>query len=234
MASHPAISPQEAADRLAIRELVDAYAHCADRRDAKGQMALFTTGTRFLVFMDPTVPEPTQELHGRESLAPVFDNLNTYAATMHFNGQSTVVLDGDRATGESYCLAHHLSVAGDGQRTMMIASIRYLDEFVKQDGQWLFAERRLMVNWTETRPSSALCPISQAGANRPGSRFRRAPARPRPPAGSGGPGCAAPCGSRPARMASSRASAWSARSSSSTTWPWSSWSLRPRTAWPGT
>lgn len=155
MASHTTISPQEAADRLAIRELVDAYAHCADRRDAKGQMALFTEDTRFLVFMDATATEPTQELHGRQSLAPVFDNLNTYAATMHFNGQSTVSLDEDQATGESYCLAHHLSVGEDGQRTMMIASIRYLDEFVKQDRQWLFAERRLMVNWTETRPFAA-------------------------------------------------------------------------------
>jgi ketosteroid isomerase-like protein len=161
MAAHSTISPQEAADRLAIRELVDAYAHCADRRDAKGQMALFTEDTRFLVFMDATTAEPTQELHGRESLAPVFDNLNIYAVTMHFNGQSTVVLDGDRATGESYCLAHHLSIGEDGaegrsgERTMMIASIRYLDEFAKQaDGQWLFAERRLMVNWTETRPSA--------------------------------------------------------------------------------
>jgi len=142
----------EAADRLAIRELIDAYAHCADRRDAKGQMALFTGDTRFLVFMDATAAEPTQELHGRESLAPVFDDLNQYVATMHFNGQSTILLDGDRATGESYCLAHHLKVGQDGQRTMMIASIRYLDELVKQDGQWLFAERRLMVNWTETRP----------------------------------------------------------------------------------
>jgi hypothetical protein len=154
MTSDATISPQEAADRLAIRELVDAYAHCADRRDAKGQMALFTTDTRFLVFMDAKAAEPTQELHGRESLAPVFDNLNIYAATMHFNGQSTVFLDGDRATGESYCLAHHLSVGEDGQRTMMIASIRYLDKFARQDGQWLFAERRLMVNWTENRPST--------------------------------------------------------------------------------
>ncbi len=153
MPSRTRISPEEAADRLAIRELVDAYAHCADRRDANGQMALFTKDTRLLVFMDYGSPEPTQELHGRESLAPVFDNLNTYAVTMHFNGQSTVVLDGDQATGESYCLAHHLSVGEDGQRTMMIASIRYLDQFAKQDGQWLFAERRLMVNWTETRPS---------------------------------------------------------------------------------
>jgi ketosteroid isomerase-like protein len=152
MTSHATISPPEAADRLAIRELIDAYAHCADRRDAKGQMALFTGDTRFLVFMDATAAEPAQELHGRESLAPVFDDLNQYVATMHFNGQSTILLDGDRATGESYCLAHHLKVGQDGQRTMMIASIRYLDELVKQDGQWLFAERRLMVNWTETRP----------------------------------------------------------------------------------
>jgi ketosteroid isomerase-like protein len=152
MTSHATISPLEAADRLAIRELIDAYAHCADRRDARGQMALFTGDTRFLVFMDATAAEPTQELHGRESLAPVFDDLNQYVATMHFNGQSTILLDGDRATGESYCLAQHLKVGQDGQRTMMIASIRYLDELAKQDGQWLFAERRLMVNWTETRP----------------------------------------------------------------------------------
>jgi ketosteroid isomerase-like protein len=152
MTSHATISLLEAADRLAIRELIDAYSYCADRRDAKGQMALFTEDTLFLVFMDATAAEPTQELHGRESLAPVFDDLNQYVATMHFNGQSTIVLDGNRATGESYCLAHHLTAGQDGQRTMMIASIRYLDELVKQDGQWLFAERRLMVNWTETRP----------------------------------------------------------------------------------
>ena len=74
MATHARISPREAADRLAIRELIDAYAHCADRRHAKGQMALFTADTRFIVFMDATAAEPTQQLNGRESLAPVFDN----------------------------------------------------------------------------------------------------------------------------------------------------------------
>ena len=77
MTAHTTILPQEAADRLAIRELFDAYAHCADRRDAKGQMALFTEDTRFLVYMDATSDEPTQELHGRESLAAVFENLQT-------------------------------------------------------------------------------------------------------------------------------------------------------------
>ena len=150
MSIHKIVSPEEAADRLAIRELIDEYAHCADRRNASGQMALFTEDTRFVVFMDSRNPEPTQELNGRESLAPVFDNLNVYQATTHFNGQSTVVLNGNTATGESYCIAHHLSVEEE-KRTLMIASIRYLDQFTKIDSAWYFAERKLMVDWIETR-----------------------------------------------------------------------------------
>ncbi|MFD3993443.1 nuclear transport factor 2 family protein [Streptomyces sp. NPDC058548] len=153
MGNHPPIAPAEAADRLALRELVDAYAHCADRRDAEGQMALFTEDTRFVVHMDARDPQPTQELRGRESLAPVFDALNAYAATTHFNGQSTVTLDGDHATGVTYCLAHHITEADDGSRTLMIASIRYLDTMIRHDGTWLFAERLLMVDWTDTSPS---------------------------------------------------------------------------------
>jgi hypothetical protein len=155
MTIHTEITPTEVADRVAIRELVDAYAHCADRRDAEGQKSLFTEGTHFVVHMDGQGSEPTQVLDGREALTPVFEDLNRYTATMHFNGQSTIALDGDRATGESYCMAHHLSVGADGQRTLMIAAIRYDDVFVKQQGAWLFAERRLMVDWIETRPLAA-------------------------------------------------------------------------------
>ena len=69
-------SSEETADRLAIRELVDAYAYCADSHDAVAHA--------------------------------LFEILNTYTATMHFNGQSTVTLDGDRATGHTYCPAHHV------------------------------------------------------------------------------------------------------------------------------
>jgi hypothetical protein len=58
MSKHVAISPEEAADRLAIRRLVEAYAHCADRRDAKGQMALFTPDTHFVVYMNAKDPKP--------------------------------------------------------------------------------------------------------------------------------------------------------------------------------
>jgi hypothetical protein len=154
MSNHVSISPGEAADRLAIRELVEAYAHCADRRDAKGQMALFTADTHFVVYMNAKDPTPSQELHSREALAPVFADLNQYAATTHFVGQSTIfTLTGDRATGEAYCLAHHLTVDGE-RRRLMVASLRYLDTFVKKDGAWLFAERLLYVDWLEERPLS--------------------------------------------------------------------------------
>jgi hypothetical protein len=154
MSKHVTISPKEAADRLAIRELVEAYAHCADRRDAKGQMALFTKDTHFVVYMNPKDPTPSQELHSREALAPVFADLNQYDATTHFVGQSTIfTLTDERATGEAYCLAHHVTVAGN-ERRLMVASLRYLDTFTKVDGSWQFAERRLYVDWLEQRTMS--------------------------------------------------------------------------------
>jgi|SRR6516162_6486988 hypothetical protein len=154
MSKHPTISLQEAGDRLAIRELVEAYAHCADRRDAKGQMSLFTEDTHFVVFMNAKDPTPSLDLHTRDALAPVFADLNKYNATTHFIGQSTIfTLTGDQATGEAYCLAHHVTIDG-GKRRLMIASLRYLDTFVKADGAWLFAERRLYVDWLEERALS--------------------------------------------------------------------------------
>ena len=154
MSKHAVVSPEEAADRLAIRELVEAYAHCADRRDAKGQMALFTADTHFVVYMDAKDPKPTQELSSREALAPVFADLNRYAATQHFLGQSTILsLSGDRATGELYTMAHHLTVDG-AKRRLMIAALRYDDSYVKQNGTWLYAERKLYVDWIEERALS--------------------------------------------------------------------------------
>ena len=154
MGKHVAISPTEAADRLTIRELIEAYAHCADRRDAKGQLSLFTPDTHFVVYMNAKDPRPSQELHSREALAPVFAELNKYDATTHFVGQSTIfTLSTDRGTGETYCLAHHVTVDGE-KRRLMIASLRYLDTFVKIDDAWLFSERRLYVDWIEERALS--------------------------------------------------------------------------------
>jgi membrane-associated phospholipid phosphatase len=153
MTVHTPLDLAEAADRLSIRELFDAYAYCADRREVEAQKALFTIDTRFAVFMDGEGTEPTYVLDGREALTSVFADLNRYEATTHFNGQSTVAIVGDAATGVSYTIAHHLYTE-DGERKMMIASLRYHDRFVKLGGAWYFEERDLIVDWTETRPSA--------------------------------------------------------------------------------
>jgi hypothetical protein len=151
MASHAALSLEEAADRLAIREVFDEYAHCADTRDAEGQKALFTTDTRFSVFMDGPGTDPSYTLEGREALSPVFDDLNQYEVTMHFNGQSTLTMDGDSATGDGYAIAHHVFTEA-GTRQMMVAWLRYLDTFVKLNEKWYIADRQIILQWSETRP----------------------------------------------------------------------------------
>jgi hypothetical protein len=154
MSKHATVSQTECADRLAIRELIEAYAHCADRRDAKGQMALFTADAHFVVYMNAKDPKPSQELRSREALAQVFAALNQYDATTHFVGQSTIfTLTNDRGTGEAYTLAHHITVKGQSRR-LMLASLRYNDSFVKVDGVWLFSERLLYVDWVDERALS--------------------------------------------------------------------------------
>jgi ketosteroid isomerase-like protein len=154
MTAHAELAPSEAADRLAIRELFDAYAHCADRRDADGQKALFTDDTVFAVYMDGESSEATYVLQGRESLTPVFADLNRYEVTMHFNGQSTVRMDGDQANGDSYTIAHHVFTEA-GSRKMMVAWLRYLDVFAKVDDRWYIADRQIILEWSETRALGA-------------------------------------------------------------------------------
>ena len=141
---------QELADRIAIRELIDSYAFCADSRDIEGQMALFTDDTNFEVYMDEKLPAPTQIVSGRKNLFPVFDDLNQYHSTMHFNGQCAIRVEGNQATGVTYCRAYHLKIPG-GVQQLMIAGIRYYDKMIKQNDSWLFAERKLKVCWIESK-----------------------------------------------------------------------------------
>jgi SnoaL-like domain len=76
---HTSTSPEQAAERLAIRELLDAYAHCADRREAEGQKALFTEDTHFLVYMNGVGTEPTEDLHGQNQLTPRVRGSQTFS-----------------------------------------------------------------------------------------------------------------------------------------------------------
>lgn len=106
-------------------------------------------------FVNLSTHTPIAQMAGMlKALRPVFENLSTYEATTHFNGQSTVSWAQDFAAGVSYCIAHHVTLDGP-RRSLMIASIRYLDHFVKIDGRWYFRQRNLMVDWIDNRPLGA-------------------------------------------------------------------------------
>lgn len=145
----------EAADRIAIQDLINGWAHCADRRLPEKQAALFTDDGVVSIYMgDPATNQPVSTLKGAAELIPALGDLRKFVQTTHLNGQSTVVVQGDRAVGESYCLAHQISET-DGKRTLQILSIRYHDDFVRQGDRWLFAQRKLIIDWSETRPLAA-------------------------------------------------------------------------------
>ena len=144
------------ADLRALRDLVDAWAHHSDRREHAAQAALVSADGAVEVYRaDPATADPVKRLEGHEAMAASFSaTMSAYTVTTHFNGQSRFLLDDDSATGETSCLAYHFT--GDGQeRVLTLMAIRYLDSFVRdRDRGWRFRRRRLVIDWTEERPST--------------------------------------------------------------------------------
>lgn len=103
------------------------------RRLSNVQAALFTEDFVLDVYQgDPEKTKPVQSLRGRSELEKGFrESLSRYEVTMHFNGQSTLRIEGDRATAETYCKAHHFLNEG-GRRMILVMGIRYEDTFERQ------------------------------------------------------------------------------------------------------
>jgi SnoaL-like protein len=143
----------EAADRLALRRLVDAWAHCADRRLAEQQSNLFVDDGTILVYEgNPETTKPKSTIKGRAAIHTALGVLNTFTVTLHMNGQSEVAIQGDHAIGETYCLAHEFSTENN-QRKFQTLGIRYYDKFLRQESRWYFVERKLIFDWSDTRNS---------------------------------------------------------------------------------
>ena len=136
-------------DRVALRDLVEAYARCADRIDGEGLAALFMP-EGVLRIVRRGVEETPAERIGREEIATAISRLDRYVATFHFVGNHYVTVDGDEATGEAYCIAHHL-LGESGSQIDHVMMIRYQDQYRRQPDGWKLAVRELRVDWTEER-----------------------------------------------------------------------------------
>lgn len=148
------VTAKEATDRIAIGELINNYARYADRREPQQQANLFTEDATIEIYhSEPGNNKPDTILHGRKEFVAGFETLKQYEVTMHFNGQSTIHISGDSATGEVYCLAHHIWTE-KGKRMLMIMGIRYYDTYVRRNNDWLFERRKLIFDWVDKKPST--------------------------------------------------------------------------------
>jgi hypothetical protein len=140
------------ADRTALRDLVDAYARHVDRREAESVAALFTVDGRLVSRLHDGADGTPIVRRGRgEIAAALAAGLDRYLTTTHIVGGQVVTIDGDRATGDTVCLAHHVYDSG-GTPRLLVMAVRYADTFSRRPGGWEFAERQLRLDWRQDRP----------------------------------------------------------------------------------
>lgn len=124
-----------------FRQLAERYAQSVDARDASGLAQLVTA--------DIAIEGPGFVLTGRDEVLAIPAMLDErFRTTRHLIHNQIVEVDDDVANGETLCTASHLLKDSD---EVLDWHIRYQDSFRKQDGQWRFSHRKLIIDWTETR-----------------------------------------------------------------------------------
>ena len=138
----------ELEDRVALKNLVDTFSNLSDTKEAELQAQLFTEDATVKTLINGKV---SVELKGRKQIAEVFGNFLAKQETIyHINGKQTVTLNGNRATGISYCQVAMIAKV-DGKRTITQQGVRYDDEYQKIDGRWYIKNRISNFMWRDTR-----------------------------------------------------------------------------------
>ena len=144
---------QQLEDRAAIKTLVDTFSILADRKAVQTQTLLFTEDA---IVDSYSGDQLISSLKGRKQIGNVFGAyLATFETVYHINGQQTVELHGDRATGISYCLVV-LVGKENGKTIKNTAGVYYNDEYLRRGDEWLIARRTSHFTWRDreemTRP----------------------------------------------------------------------------------
>ena len=119
-------------DRLAIRELIEAFAVGAMHCDAELWGETWAEEASWKL---PSMPEAAT---GKQNVIALFKEKLAYVGYMSMiSFPSNLVIQGDRATGRAYC--RELIYPKAGGRLVVVGY--FDDEYVKRDGRWLFASR---------------------------------------------------------------------------------------------
>ncbi|SFE60053.1 SnoaL-like domain-containing protein [Chitinophaga sp. CF118] len=136
----------ELADRASLKELVDTVSILADKKDVHTQMQLFSENAMSETFVGGT---SFLKLKGRKEMEEAFGNfLKNFETVYHLNGQQKVTINGDNATGTSYCLVTLIGTENGKKMKTTIGAI-YQDDFVRENNRWLIAKRIGNFDWQE-------------------------------------------------------------------------------------
>src|SRR4051794_21277690 len=104
----------DSATRSELRSLAERYALGVDRRDdVDGFVALFLPDAVISIH-DPSESTEPRQIKGAARLARIPESIKRYAKTFHMLGQSVYDIGEREATGEVYCIAHHLTADQHG------------------------------------------------------------------------------------------------------------------------
>ncbi|BAV06822.1 bile acid 7-alpha-dehydratase [Filimonas lacunae] len=132
----------------ALRNLIDAYAYLGDEKKLAEQMRLFTKDAIYKAYMGDFL---AADVSGTEQLEKEFTGHVSLVKTYFtLNGQHTVNIDGDTATGVSFSQIKMIRET-DGKNILSDYSVKYEDKYVQQNGQWLIKERTGYFIIVETR-----------------------------------------------------------------------------------
>jgi hypothetical protein len=130
-------------DKQLIRELAERYAHCVDRRKFGDVAGLFTAGGEIVT--------DNFTMQGHKGIEAGLQQMEKFQLTQHCIHNQLVVFEGTCARAETYCVAHHIYEKKALMRKMDWG-IRYLDQLVKSQGDWLFQKRELILDWRQDLP----------------------------------------------------------------------------------
>ena len=92
------MNAQQTEDQLALKRLVDTFSNLADVKDVDAQVLLFTEDAEVISKSGGQV----FTCKGRKEIGKAFAGfLAGFDVVYHLNGQQTVDIDGDKATGIS-------------------------------------------------------------------------------------------------------------------------------------
>lgn len=136
----------EAADRLALRDLVCRYARGVDRRDLALVRACFTADCRY----DGALGRGSIEV----ALEALGDAMARYRTTFHLlGGQHVLACDARTAAIETYAIAHHVLREPTGRHRTV--GVRYDDACRRTADGWRIAARTVRRVWQ--RDGLVLC-----------------------------------------------------------------------------